>query len=167
MTVMETPRLRLREIELGRDEAFLLEILNDRAFIENVVDRGVRTAEQAADYIREKILASYAEFGFGFYALELKESGEPIGMCGLIKRDVLDDVDIGYSLLPAYWGKGYASEAAAAVMDYGRRVHKLRRVVGLTASHNRSSIKVLEKLGLRFERMVELPGYPTASMLFT
>lgn len=144
----------------------MLAVLNERGFIENVADRGVRTVEQATDYIREKMMPSYAEFGFGFYVIELKASGEPIGICGLIKRPVMDDVDIGYSILEPHWRRGYAYEAALAVMDYGRRVLKIPRIVAITAPHNTSSMKLLEKLGLRFQCRFQLPGYPTESMLF-
>jgi RimJ/RimL family protein N-acetyltransferase len=167
MQPIETDRLHLRPLEPERDAPFMLEVLNDPAFIRNVADRGVRTVADAEQYICEKMMPSYTEFGFGFFVLELKETGVPVGMCGLIKRPVLADVDIGYSLLPAFWGNGYAYEAARAVMDYGLRMHKLPRIVGITAPHNHSSIKVLEKLGLRFERMFRMPGYETDSMLFT
>lgn len=167
MTRLETERLRLRDLDPERDAAFMLAVLNEPAFIANVADRGVRTEAEAADYIREKLMPSYEQFGFGFFAVELKESGVPIGICGLIKRPVLDDVDIGYSLLEEYWGQGYAHEAAVAVLDYGRNVLRLPRIVAFTAPHNRSSIRLLEKLGLRFERMFNLPGYDTESMFFS
>jgi RimJ/RimL family protein N-acetyltransferase len=167
MTILETERLRLRELEPDGDAAFMLAILNEPAFIANVGDRGVRTVADAAVYIREKMMPSYAEFGFGFYVMELKDTDVPVGICGLVKRPTMDDVDIGYSVLEPYWRNGYAYEAAAAVMDYARRVLKLPQIVAITAPHNHGSMKLLEKLGLRFERRVQLPGQPTESMLFT
>ena len=144
----------------------ILELLNEPAFIRFVADRQVRTTAQAAEFIAAKMLPSYAEFGFGFYLVELKESLVPVGICGLIKRDTLDDVDLGFSILERYWRNGYAYEAALAVMDYGKRVLRLPRIIGVTAPDNESSTKLLEKLGLRFEKMIHLPGYGDESKLF-
>ena len=135
------------------------ELLNEPAFIQNVADRGVRTKADAITYIRAKIMAHYAEFGFGFYLVELKESLTPVGMCGLVKRETLENVDIGFAFLQRFWGKGYAYESAAAVMDYGRSVLGLDRIVAVTARDNPGSRKLLERLGLKFEKMIDLPGY--------
>ena len=166
MTVLDTPRLTLRRVTL-EDAAFVLEVLNDPGYIRFIADRGVRTVEDAASYIAEKCLPSFEQHGFGFCVVELKRDGTPIGMCGLMKRETLEDVDIGYSLLERFWGNGYAVEAAAAVMDYARRVLGLPRVVGITAIDNVSSAKVLEKIGLRYEKMIHVPGYEGESRLFT
>ena len=164
--IVETERLVLREMTTA-DAPLMLALLNEPAFIDFVADRGVRTTQQAAAYIAEKILPSYAQFGFGFYVVEVKESGTPIGMCGLIKRETMDDVDIGFSILERYWGHGYATEAAAAVMKYALTTHRLSRVVAVTAPENFRSMAVLEKIGLRFEKMITLPGYGFESRLFT
>ena len=145
----------------------MVEVLNEPDFIKYVADRGVRTPEDATRYMNENMLPSYAKFGFGFYVVELKESNERVGICGLIKRDTLDDVDIGYSTLRAYWGRGYAYEAASALMEHGRRVHGLPRIVGITSPDNEKSMKVLEKLGLRFDRMIQLPNSKSEVKLFT
>lgn len=163
--ILETPRLLLREITAA-DAEFVLEMLNEPAFIRNVADRGVRTLADAAEYIAQKFEASYREFGFGSYAIELKETGLIVGMCGLLQRPTLADVDVGYAILERYWGRGFAYEAAAAVMQYGREKLGLSRIVGFTAPENNISIKLLEKLGLHFERMVILPGYETESKMF-
>src|SRR4051812_13662157 len=104
MEPIETHRLILRPFDTERDAAFMLEALNDPGFIANVADRGVRTIEQAADYIREKFLPGYERYGVGYCVVELKATGEPVGMCGLLKRDTLDDFDIGYSTLERYAG---------------------------------------------------------------
>ena len=165
MTVLETERLRLRRMQRS-DASLMIELLNDPAFIRFVADRGVRTEAQAVDYIEEKILPSYDKFGFGFYAVEKKDDGEPVGICGLIKRDSLDDVDVGFSFRRSFWGRGYATEAATAVMEFGKREYGLSRVVALVAGNNSSSIGVLKKLGLRFEKTIELPGYSSASDLY-
>ena len=165
--ILETERLVLREIDPVADAAFMLELLNEPAFIRYVADRGVRTTEAASAYITEKILPSYAKFGFGFYIVELKESSARVGICGLVKRDTLEDVDIGFSTTARYWGRGYAYEAAAALMAHGRDVHGLKRIVGITARGNQASMNLLQKLGLRFERMVQVPGFADESQLFT
>ncbi len=167
VTVLQTERLLLRLVERERDAEFLRQLLNEPPFIRFVADRGVRSVADAAAYIADKIEPSYAEFGFGFYVVELKESGEPAGMCGLVKRETLDDVDIGYSFLERFWGRGYAYEAAAAVLGYGCEVLGLPRVVALTAADNVSSIRLIEKLGLRYTRTVQLPGYVSESRVYT
>ena len=165
--ILETERLVLRTIDVHADAAFILELLNEPAFIRYVADRGVRTTEAASAYIAEKILPSYDRFGFGFYIVQRKDLAERVGICGLVKRDTLDDVDIGFSTAARYWGNGYAYEAASALMTHGRKVHRLPRIVGITAPDNRPSINLLEKLGLRFERLIHLPGYGLESKLFS
>ena len=166
MTILETERLTLREIATS-DAEFILELLNDPGFLRFVADRGVRTTADAANYIVTKIRPSYEQFGFGFYLVELKGSGLPLGISGLVKRETLDDVDIGYSFLERFCGNGYAYESAAAVMDYGRRVLGLERIVAVTMPTNVNSIKLLEKIGLQFEKMIQLPGYgPDETSLF-
>ncbi|MGI9086145.1 MAG: GNAT family N-acetyltransferase [Chthoniobacterales bacterium] len=165
MNVLQTERLALRRITT-EDAETLVAILNEPAFVRFVADRGVRTKEQGEAYITEKMLPSFEKYGFGFFVVRLQETGAPIGMCGLIKRDGLDDVDIGFSFLREYWRHGYGYEAAAAVMDYGRREHGLSRIVGITSEDNEVSGKLLEKLGLRFERLIQVPGFTRSSRLF-
>ena len=165
MRVLETARLTFREATT-EDGDFVLELLNEPSYIRHVADRGLRTREDAARYIEEKFLPSYAQHGFGFYVVELKSNGEAIGICGLAKRETMEDVDVGYSFLERFWGNGYAVEAASAVMNYARGVLGLRRVVGVTAPENASSIKVLEKIGLRFEKMIHLPGFEAERSLY-
>lgn len=166
MKEIETERLILRQFEPECDAAFLLEVLNEPEFIANVADRGVRTLAQAADYIREKFFPGYERYGFGVCVVELKTSRAPVGTCGLIKRDTLDDFDIGYSTLERFSGNGYAFEAAAALIQYGRVEMGLKRIIGLTSPTNAKSAHILEKLGLRYERNVQLSGYSTESRLF-
>jgi len=165
MNILETPRLRVRELSPG-DAAFILELLNEPAFIRNIADRGVRTEEDAVRYLLEGPMASYKRFGFGLFAVELKDSEVPIGMCGLLKRDVLDHPDIGFAFLQRHWRMGYAEESATAVLAYGLNTLKLERVLAITALDNHGSMHVLEKIGLRFDRIVSLPGYTTDSRLF-
>lgn len=155
MKVLETERLLLRQFS-SQDAEFILELLNEPSFIQNIGDRGVRTHADANSYILNVPVASYARNGFGLYLVVLKETGESIGMCGLIKRDGLDDVDIGYAFLPRFWSKGYAVESALAVKGYAKNVMGLHRLVAITDPANQGSIRVLEKIGLRFERMIRL-----------
>jgi RimJ/RimL family protein N-acetyltransferase len=155
MKILETERLFLRQFSV-EDAAFILRLLNEPSFIRNIGDRGVRTLEDARAYIMRVPIGSYERNGFGLYLVMLKESGESIGMCGLIKREELEDVDIGYAFLPEYWSKGYAVESALAVKEYARDVIGLKRLVAITDPENQGSIRVLEKIGLRFEKMVRL-----------
>ncbi len=157
MKVLETERLNLRWMSAD-DAAFMRGLLNEPSWLRFIGDRGVRTLDDARNYILTGPVASYARLGFGLYVVELKESGDPIGICGLVKRDFLDDVDIGFAFLPQYWRQGYAYEAASAVMGYGTETLGLKRIVAITAADNHSSARLLEKLGLRFERMVSYPG---------
>ncbi|MFL6543382.1 MAG: GNAT family N-acetyltransferase [Chthoniobacterales bacterium] len=164
--ILETERLILREFSAD-DAELILEILNEPAFIRFVADRNVRTTREAAEYLEEKIVPSYARFGFGFYVVELKENGVPLGMCGLVKRETLEHVDVGFSILERFWGHGYATEAAVALMHHGLTTLRLPRIVGVTAPDNDRSAAVLEKLGLRFEKMIHLPGYGDETRLFS
>ncbi len=153
--VLTTQRLILRRLTLD-DAAFILELLNDPAWLRFIGDKGVRTQDDARDYLRKGPLAMYDKEGFGLYLVERKDGHIPIGMCGLIKRDSLDDVDIGFAYLPAYRTQGFAHEAAAAVLAHGRRDFGLRRIVAITSPENARSIALLERLGMQFGRMVKL-----------
>jgi RimJ/RimL family protein N-acetyltransferase len=155
MKILETERLILRQLTV-EDADFVLQLLNEPSFLSFIGDKGVRTIDDARNYILTGPIESYERFGFGLYLTELKENGIPIGMCGLLKRESLKDVDIGYAFLPKFWGQGYASEAASAVMAFGKSALGLNRIVAVTTPDNHSSIKVLAKLGLRFEQMVRL-----------
>jgi RimJ/RimL family protein N-acetyltransferase len=136
----------------------MLTLLNEPSFIRNIGDRGVLTIDQAIAYIEQGPVASYARFGFGLFLVVVKETAASIGICGLIKREELDDVDIGFAFLPAYWAQGYALESARAVERYARSVARLRRLVAITSPDNQGSIRVLEKIGLRFEKTIRLAG---------
>jgi RimJ/RimL family protein N-acetyltransferase len=137
------------------DAPFILELVNEPSFIQNIGDRGVRSLADATKYIETGPIASYARNGFGLYLVALKESGESIGMCGLIKREALDDVDIGYAFLPKFWSKGYAVESALAVKEQAHALG-LERLVAIVDPANAGSIRVLEKIGLTFETMIRL-----------
>ena len=151
--VLETERLTLRHATTA-DDRFIFELVNDPAFIRNIGDRGVRTLADAERYVLDGPIASYEKFGFGMYVVEVRESGTPIGLCGFVKRDWLTDVDIGFAFLPQYRSQGYARESASAVRRYGHEVLGLTRIVAIVSPENADSIRLLEKIGLRFEGMV-------------
>jgi ribosomal-protein-alanine N-acetyltransferase len=155
ITPIATERLILRPLT-AEDADFILELVTDPSFIQNIGDRNVRTLDDAKRYITNGPVASYAKNGFGLYLVELKDTGEPIGMCGLIRRSMLNDVDIGYAYLPRYWSKGYAIEAALTMKQYARDFIGLKRMVAVVDPQNTGSIRLLEKLGMTFERMVKL-----------
>jgi RimJ/RimL family protein N-acetyltransferase len=165
MKTVETERLTLRRMNV-EDARFIFELVNEAAFLRNIGDKGVRTLEDARNYILNGPVASYAKFGFGLYVVELRETGEAIGICGLLKRDSLADVDIGFAFLERFWRKGFAYESAAAVMEYGRNALGLKRIVAITAPDNEGSMRVLEKVGLRFEKMIRMPGSDEDTRLF-
>jgi [ribosomal protein S5]-alanine N-acetyltransferase len=165
MKILDTERLSLRHVT-GSDAAFILKLLNEPSFISNIGDRGVRTEEAAAQYIEKRFTASYQANGFGLFLVELRQTGEPAGICGLVKRDGLDDPDIGFAFVPAFWSKGFAYESASAVMGYARDVIGLPRIVAITAPHNEGSMGLLRKLGLRFEKNIRLPGFTDDSTFF-
>jgi len=166
MKVITTERLYLRRITL-KDAPAILKLLNDKDWILNIGDRCIRTETQAEEYIKTRFLKSYKEQGFGFYAVILKASGEFIGTAGLVDRDGLDHVDIGYGFLPEFRGKGYAYEATSAIYDYGYEVLKLDKIIAIVNPDNKGSIKLLEKLGLVFEKMVRLPDEDKDIKLFS
>lgn len=155
MKVLETDHLILRRLAPD-DAGFILELLNDAAFIRFIGDKGVRTLGDARNYIQNGPAASYERFGFGLFAVDLKPGNIAIGICGMLKRDTLPDPDIGFAFLPAYRNKGYAFESAAAVMIYAREVLGFSRILAITSPDNEASGRLLEKIGLRFERMVKL-----------
>ena len=155
MTVAATPRLVLRRIE-PTDAGFILALLNEPSFLRFIGDREVRNIDDALGYIAKGPVESYERNGFGLYLVERREDGAPLGMCGLLKRETLDDVDIGFAFLPAYWGQGYAREAATATLAHARDELGLRRVVAITSVDNDASIGLLERLGFGFERMTRL-----------
>jgi [ribosomal protein S5]-alanine N-acetyltransferase len=153
--MLETARLTLRRL-VPTDADFVLELLNDPAFIRNVGDKGVRTAAGARGYIAEVPQASYDRNGFGLYRVALKGTDVPIGICGLVKRESLADVDVGFALLPRFWSQGYALESVVAVLAEARDAWGLARVVAVVAPHNLASRRLLEKLGFGLEGIARL-----------
>jgi RimJ/RimL family protein N-acetyltransferase len=146
MQSLETERLILRPFTVD-DAAFILRLVNEPSFIANIGDKGVRTVAQAADYLREGPIASYARHGHGLLAVVLRETRQPIGMCGLLKRDEFEDIDIGYAFLPEFWSRGFAREAALAVLEFARHGLGRKRIIALVSPGNAGSIRLLEGLG--------------------
>jgi RimJ/RimL family protein N-acetyltransferase len=154
--ILETERLALSELEPA-DAPFILELVDGPGFRENIGDRGVRDLDGARGYI-EGVMGGYAKNGFGLWRLDLKATGEPVGICGLVKRDGLELPDVGYAILERFWGSGFATESAAAVLAHGHRVLGLPRISAITKPTNLGSIAVLEKIGLKFLGLRLLPG---------
>jgi RimJ/RimL family protein N-acetyltransferase len=160
---LETERLILRRFTPG-DAAFILRLLNEPSFIENIGDRGVRTLEHAERYLRDGPIESYERHGHGLWLVALKGTAQAIGMCGLLKRDQLPDVDLGYAFLPEFWSSGYAHESTSAVLGWAA-LRGIRRVLAIVSPGNAASIRLLEKLGFAFERATALkPGTPDVSL---
>jgi RimJ/RimL family protein N-acetyltransferase len=165
LRILQTDRLAIRRMSTD-DAEFILGLFNQPSWLHFIGDRGVKTLDDARSYIVNGPVEMYARLGFGFYIVELKDDRVPIGICGLVKREYLDDVDIGYALLPQYWAKGYAYEASSAVLAYGTGELGLKRIIAITSPDNHRSAKLLEKLGLRYERMVRYPDTGQAVRLF-
>jgi RimJ/RimL family protein N-acetyltransferase len=165
MMVLQTDRLSLREISVD-DAGFILRLVNEPSFIQNIGDKGVRTLDDARSYILNGPMASYEKHGFGLWLVEMQDSGISIGICGLLKRDTLEDVDIGYALVPEFWSNGYGMESALGVMSYASKDLGLRRIVAVTSADNQSSIRLLEKIGFHFERMIRLSDTDPELKLF-
>src|SRR5260221_5689804 len=149
LLVLETERLSLRRIGLS-DAGFIRDLLNEPSFLLHIGDKGVRTEDDARRYIQDGPQASYERFGFGLYLVERKEGGEPIWICGLLKREWLEDIDLGFALQPRFWREGEAFEGASAVLAHARQRLGLRRIVAITSLDHEPSIRVLDRRALRF-----------------
>ncbi|MFZ3591134.1 GNAT family N-acetyltransferase [Bacillus sp. DJP31] len=156
MKVIETERLLLRWAR-EEDAPFILELLNDPSWIRYIGDREIRTIEQATNYISSVLINMYERVGFGLYLVERKEDKTPLGICGLIKRDSLEDTDLGFAFSSKFQRRGYGFEASSATLAYGRDHLGLTKIVAITSEKNTNSSKLLEKIGMKYDRMVLLP----------
>ena len=163
--ILATERLGLRKLTLD-DAPFILKLVNDPSWLEFIGDKGVRSEADARTYLTQGPIEMYARHGFGLYLVELRDDHAPIGICGLIKRESLADVDIGFAFLPEFCGNGYAHEAALAVIAHAKRDFSMNRLVAITAPGNQKSIRLLEKLGMTLEASVDLPRDGGKSLLF-
>ena len=164
--MITTPRLTIRWMN-DSDAPFVLTLLNDPAFIRYIGDKGVRSLDDARQYVASGPAASYARHGFGLNAVTLTGSGTAIGICGILRRDGLDAPDLGFAFLPEYRGQGYAFEAATAILSDAQTTHKLSRLLAITHPDNAASIALLGRLGFRFDQLIQLPGSDRATRLFT
>jgi RimJ/RimL family protein N-acetyltransferase len=158
MKVLETERLVLRRATVA-DAAFILRLVNEPAWKQHIGDRGMKTEEEARAYLEKSFIEMYGRLGHGLYVAERREDGAPVGICGILRRDTLDAVDLGFALLGEFEGRGYALEAARAVLAHEARVHRFGRVLAITSPGNARSERLLARLGFTFERRAELaPG---------
>lgn len=157
MIIIETERLTLRQATI-KDAPFILKLLNDPFWIKFIGDRGVRTVADAEKYLLDRILGDYEKLGFGMYIVVSKKDQIPIGNCGLIKRDFLDEVDIGFAFLADYTGQGYGFEAANAIMDYAKNHLHIKKIAAIVDEDNTRSIHLLNKLGLHYEKTIAYDG---------
>ena len=165
MTVFKTERLVVRRL-VEADAGFMRELVNEPAWIRGIGDRRVHTLEDARAYIRRLVLDGSRYPGFGYHLVERQADGVPLGICGLLKREALEDADVGYAFLSRHGGQGYAREAAAGMLAYGREVLGLARIVAVTNPDNLRSIRLLEQLGMAVERTIRWPGESEDLLLF-
>jgi len=165
MEILATERLRLRKLTPD-DAPFILQLVNEPSWLEFIGDKGVRNEDDARTYLAQGPIEMYGRLGFGLYLVELRDGSTSIGICGLIKRESLADVDIGFAFLPEFWGQGYAHESALAVMEHARRDFRLQRLVAITSPANEKSIRLLRRLGMTLEESLDLPRDGGKTLLF-
>ncbi|MCB0383646.1 MAG: GNAT family N-acetyltransferase [Psychroserpens sp.] len=155
MIIAETNRLLLSKITV-EDAPFLLELMNTPGWIKYIGDRNIKTVKQAETYIENNQLKCYETHGFGYYKIQVKaENLKTIGTSGLLKRDNLDHVDIGFSFIPNYHGKGYGFEAASEIINLAKTKFNIKTLCAITLPINQPSIHLLEKLGLSYQKTVK------------
>ena len=157
LIVIETERLKLLKLSVD-DSKFIFELLNDPDWIKYIGDRNIKNENDAEKYITDKIITSYEKFGFGLYLVKEKQSNVSIGLCGLIKRDYLEEADLGFAFLPQYRKNGYAYESAFAVIKYAKETFGINTLLAITSLDNISSINLLKKLGFIFVKIFKMPG---------
>lgn len=164
--ILKTERLNLTEFKIT-DASFFYELVNDPAFLEFIGDRNVKSISDAEKYLSDRIIPSYAKNGFGFYLVSTNGNNAPIGMSGIIDREGLDHIDVGFAFLSKSRGKGYAFEATDAVMKYATNTLKINPIVAITNTNNVKSINLLERLGLHFDKWIQLPQETEKIKLFS
>lgn len=157
--ILETERLVLRPF-IPEDAEFILRLLNEPSFVQHIGDKGVRTLEQSVGYLLDGPMQSYSLHGHGLLRVEIRDTGRPIGMCGLLRRNPVQDPDLGYAFMPEAWGKGYALEAALAVLESSVSGLGFSKILALVAPDNARSIQLLLKLGFRLSESA--PTHPEA-----
>ena len=157
MNVLETERLTLRKLDSALDAEFIFELLNTPKFIQYIGDRGVRSADEASDFIEDRYRQSYRDHGYGLYAIELKTDNTAVGLCGFVRRESLEGPDLGFAFLPEYEGRGYGYESADAMMAFGREKLGFTDIRAITSLDNEASVHLLEKLGFSFTGLIDSP----------
>ena len=163
--LLETERLEI-SLLTKEDAPFILELLNSPGWLTYIGDRGVKDLKDAEQYLLNGPMKSYQDHGFGLYLLSINKNRTPIGLCGLLKRDNLDDPDIGYALLPGFSGYGYAFEAAKAIRDYAFKQLEYPKLLAFTTKNNDRSVKLLDKLGFQYKEVYRMPGDEEELALF-
>lgn len=163
--IIDTKRLYLRELTLG-DSEFVYKLVNTPKWIKFIGDRKINSIKDSEKYLTKGPLKSYTQNGFGMWLIVLKHSLIPIGICGILKREFINDLDIGFAMLPKYENNGYGYEAANATLTFAKHKLKISRIVGFTLDYNNHSINLLNKLGFKFEKMIRLPNNDENMALF-
>lgn len=163
--ILETERLRLRELTLT-DAPFIVELVNSPGWLKYIGDRNIKTIDQAKTYLENGPIKSYHDNGFGLWLVETKGTNTPLGMCGILKRETLEYPDLGFALLPEYIGKGYGFEAATATLEFAKYTLTLPTLCAITVPYNQNSIKVLEKVGMKFNKRIFFPNNPEELLLY-
>ena len=166
MQILDTNRLILREVTLD-DGQFIFDLLNTPKFKKYIGDRGVNSLEESREFIDTKYRQSYIDHGYGLYAIETKDDGKSVGVCGFVRRDSLPGPDIGFAFLPEFEGKGYGFESAKAVMDFGRDTLGFTNLFAITSQDNEVSGKLLAKLGFTFGELISMPNGETLKLFKT
>ena len=162
---INTQRLSLRQLTPD-DAAFLVELMNEPPYLENIGDRGVRSVADSIRYIDEKYAPGYVRDGYGMYLAELPNGAVPIGICGLVKRSWLDQPDLGFAFLSRFWSNGYATEEAEATLSHAKEALKLLYLYGVVSPKNTRSISLLERVGFRHQPSLTFPGQPPGTLLY-
>ncbi len=165
LPVLQTERLRLRNLTLD-DAPFILKLVNTPAWLKYIGDRGIKTLQEAKNYILAGPIHNYMTKGYGFQLVELKENQLPIGLCGLVKRDHLEHEDLGFAFLPEFEGKGYAFEAATATVQYANFTLNINRLLAITTKDNFRSIQLLKRLNFEDSGEVKFPNEQEPLFLF-
>jgi RimJ/RimL family protein N-acetyltransferase len=166
ISIFETERLKIRDFTLD-DAEFIIKLLNTEGWLKYIGDRNVKTTEQAIKYLENGPFKSYQDHGFGLWMVESKSDSQPVGMCGILKRNYLPNPDIGFAFLPEFNGLGYAFEAAMATMNYAKNVLTITVIDAITLEANSRSIKLLEKIGMKFIKPILIPGDNDELFLFS
>jgi [ribosomal protein S5]-alanine N-acetyltransferase len=163
--ISETERLTIRQVDVT-DASFILELLNSEGWLKYIGDRKIYNLKEAENYILNRFIPPYKTIGFSFYLVQLKEEKTPVGICGLVKRDFLNDIDLGFAFLPEHNGKGYAFESSMAIMKFAKEKLNINRLLAFCNQDNERSVKLIKKLGMQFKGLIQLPDEESQCMLF-